>query len=370
MIMKFVCEKKILQDSISIVSKAINSACAIDILKGIRIEAKDKIKMSGSDLDLSIESIFDADIYEEGSLILDARIFADIVRKLPDGPVEIETYSKNELKINCLNTKFNILYLSSEGYPEIKKLETGDSFKLYSTDLKNVIKNTIFAISNNESRPILTGSKFEIEKSNLKVISIDGYRLALRNQIIPETDYENLSFVVPGRALNELIKILKDDDTIVEVVICDNSVMFKFDTFIVNSRLLEGEFMDYNKFIPKTSTITMKTNVKNLLDMVERASIIINYDDPKIPIILNIEENNLRIECISKKGNFDENMPIEHHGENLRIGVASKLLTDTLKSIDNEEAVFEFNTAQSPCVIKPTEGEGFVYMVLPIRLKQ
>ena len=104
--------------------------------------------------------------------------------------------------------------------------------------------------------------------------------------------------------------------------------------------------------------------------MVERASIIINYDDPKIPIILNLEENNLRIECISKKGNFDENISVEHHGENLRIGVASKLLTDTLKSINNEEAVFEFNTAQSPCVIKPVEGEGFVYMVLPIRLKQ
>ena len=205
--MKFVCEKNILSDSISIVSKAINNACAIDILKGIKIEAKDKIKMSGSDLDLSIESVFDAEIYEEGSLIVDARIFADIVRKLPDGPVEIETDSKNELKINCLNTKFNILYLSSEGYPEIKKIEDGDSFKIYSKDLKSVIKNTIFAISNNESRPILTGSKFEITNSNLKVISIDGYRLALRNQVIPETNYDNLSFVVPGRALNEMLKI-------------------------------------------------------------------------------------------------------------------------------------------------------------------
>ncbi len=367
--MKFVCEKKILQDSITIVSKAINSACAIDILKGIKIEAKDKIKMSGSDLDLSIESVFDADIYEEGSLIVDARIFADIIRKLPEGPVEIETDSKSELKINCLNTKFNILYLSSEGYPEIKKLENGESFKIYSKDLKNVIKNTIFAISNNESRPILTGSKFEVTNSNLKVVSIDGYRLALKNQIIPETGYEDLSFVVPGRALNELLKILKDDTTIVEITILENSVMFSFDTFIVNSRLLEGEFMDYNKFIPTNSTISMKTNVKNLLDMVERASIIINYYDSKIPIILNLEEDNLRVECISQKGNFDESMPIEHHGEDLKIGISSKLLTDTLKSIDNEEAVFEFNTAQSPCVIKPTEGEGFIYMVLPIRLK-
>ena len=348
--MKFVCEKSILSDSISIVSKAINNACAIDI-------SKDKIKMSGSDLDLSIESVFDAEIYEEGSLIVDARIFADIVRKLPDGPVEIETDSKNELKINCLNTKFNILYLSSEGYPEIKKIEDGDSFKIYSKDLKSVIKNTIFAISNNESRPILTGSKFEITNSNLKVISIDGYRLALRNQVIPETDYDNLSFVVPGRALNEMLKILKDDATIVEITIRENSVMFSFDTFVVTSRLLEGEFMDYNKFIPTNASIMMTTDVKKFTSMVERASIIINYDDPKIPIILNIEDNNLNVECISKKGNFDENMEIEHHGDNLKIGIASKLLLDTLKSIDAESAVFEFNSAQSPCVIKPVEGK-------------
>ncbi len=367
--MKFMCEKSILQESISIVAKAINSACAIDILKGIKIEAADKIKMSGSDLDLSIESIFDADIYDEGSIIVDARIFADIVRKLPDGPVEIETDNKNEMKINCLNTKFNILYLPSDGYPEIKKLEDGDSFRIYSKDLKSVIRSTIFAISNNESRPILTGSKFEINHSNLKVVSIDGYRLALRNQVIPETGYEDMSFVVPGRALNELLKILKDDSTIVDITVQANSVMFAFDTFIINSRLLEGEFMDYNKFIPTNATIDMKTNVKNFLDMVERASIIINYDDPKIPIILNLEEDKLRIECISKKGNFDESMHIEHHGENLKIGIASKLLTDTLKSIEAEQAKFEFNTAQSPCVIKPIEGEGFIYMVLPIRLK-
>ena len=367
--MKFVCEKNILSDSISIVSKAINNACAIDILKGIKIEAKDKIKLSGSDLDLSIESVFDAEIYEEGSLIVDARIFSDIIRKLPDGPVEIETDSKNELKINCLNTKFNILYLSSEGYPEIKKIEDGDSFKIYSKDLKSVIKNTIFAISNNESRPILTGSKFEITNSNLRVISIDGYILALRNQVIPETDYDNLSFVVPGRALNEMLKILKDDATIVEITIRENSVMFAFDTFVVTSRLLEGEFMDYNKFIPTNASIHVKTDVKLFTSMVERASIIINYDDPKIPIILNIEENNLNVECISKKGNFDENMVVEHHGDDLKIGIASKLLLDTLKSIDTDEAIFEFNSPQSPCVIKPTEGNGFVYMVLPIRLK-
>ena len=367
--MKFKCEKDKLFESISIVSKAINNLCAIDILKGIKIEAGENIKMTGSDLDLSVESIFDAEIYEEGNIIVDARIFSEIIKKLPNGIVEIETDSKNELKINCLNTKFNILYLSSEGYPEIKKIENGDSFKIYSQDLKNIIKNTIFAISNNESRPILTGSKFEIKNSNLRVISIDGCRLALRNQIIPETGYEDLSFVVPGRTLNEIVKILKDDSTIVNITVRENNVMFAFDSFVIISRLLEGEFMDYNKFIPSSASINVKVNVKLFTDMVERASIIINYDDPQIPIILNIKDSEINVECISRRGNFDESMNVEHHGDDLKIGISSKLLTDTLKSIDNEEVIMEFNTFQSPCVIKPTEGSGFIYLVLPIRLK-
>lgn len=367
--MKFSCDKAKLFESVSIVSKAINNACAIDILKGIKIDADEGIKLTGSDLDLSVESLLEADIQEKGSIIVDARIFSDIIRKLPDGTVNFETDDKNELKINCLNTKFNILYLSSEGYPEIKKIENGDSFKIYSQDLKNIIKNTIFAISSNESRPILTGSKFEINKSNLRVISIDGYRLALRNQIIPETQYEDLSFVVPGRALNELIKILKEDATIVNITVRENNVMFSYDTFTIVSRLLEGDFMDYNKFIPATASITAKLKVKSFADMIERASIIINYDDPKIPIVLKIENSSINVECISKRGNFDENMEIEHHGDDLKIGIASKLLSDTLKSIDNEEIILEFNTPQSPCVMKPTEGNGFIYMVLPIRLK-
>lgn len=367
--MKFTCDKANLNEAISVVSKAVNNSCAIDILKGIKIDASDKLKMTGSDLDLSVESVIDANVSEQGSIIVDARIFADIVRKLPNGEITIETDASNEIKISCQNTKFNILYLSSEGYPEIKKISDGDSFKIYSSDLKNIIRSTIFAISSSESRPILTGSKFEIKKSTLRVISIDGYRLALRNQIIPETEYEDLSFVVPGRALNELLKILKDDSTIVTVTVRENSVMFAFDEFVIISRLLEGEFMDYNKFIPASSQITVKADVKSLTDMVERASIIINYDDPKIPIILNIENSYLNVGCISKRGNFDENMEVDQHGDDLKIGIASKLLLDTLKSIDTEEIMLEFNTPQSPCLMKPVEGEGFIYLVLPIRLK-
>lgn len=367
--MKFICEKEELLKSIDIVSKAINPNNPIDILKGIKIDASSFIKFTGSDSDLSIESILEADVQEEGTLIVDSRIFYDIIKNLPEGKVKIFTSEKNELKIICSNTQFNILYLSSEGYPEVKKIEEGESIRIYSKNLKQIIKNTIFAVSDDESRPILTGTLFEISKSNMKAVSIDRFRLALRNQIIPETEFNELKFVVSAKVLNEISKILKDDNAIVDITIKNNSVMFKFDSFTIISRLLEGEFLDYNKFIPSQSSIQAKINVKSFTEMIERASIIINYDDPKIPVVLKIKNSEVIVECISKFGNFCESIDIDKYGEDLKIGVDSKLILNALKCIGDEYAIFEFTNEQGPFVIKPVEGEGFVYMVLPMILK-
>ncbi|MBQ7901979.1 MAG: hypothetical protein IJ365_08475, partial [Clostridia bacterium] len=179
---------------------------------------------------------------------------------------------------------------------------------------------------------------------------------------------EELSFVVPGRVLNELIKILKDDETIVNIEIKNNSVMFTFDTFTIIARLLEGEFFDYNKSIPTNCSIKAVIDIKPFTDMVERAAIIINYDDPKIPVILNIRNSEINVECISKRGNFNESINIDKQGNDLRIAIDSKLLLDALKCIEHDKAVFEFNTEISPCLIKPVDGDSFVYMVLPKRI--
>ena len=369
LLMKFICEKDELLKSIDIVSKAINPNNPIDILKGIKIDASSFIKFTGSDSDLSIESILEADVQEEGTLIVDSRIFYDIIKNLPDGKIKIHTSEKNELKITCSNTQFNILYLSSEGYPEVQKIEDGESIRIYSKNLKQIIKNTIFAVSDDESRPILTGTLFEISKSNMKAVSIDRFRLALRNQIIPETEFSELKFVVSAKVLNEISKILKDDNEIVDITIKNNSVMFKFDSFTIISRLLEGEFLDYNKFIPSQSNIQAKINVKAFNEMIERAAIIINYDDPKIPVVLKLKNSEVIVECISKFGNFCESIDIDKYGEDLKIGVDSKLILNALKCIGEEYAIFEFTNEQGPFVIKPVEGEGFVYMVLPMILK-
>jgi len=368
--MKFFCDTKAFSDAINIVSKAVAVKSPIPHLEGILLTATGgTLTLLSNNLEISIKTSISANISEEGSIVLNSKMLSDIVRKLPEDVCEVTTNEKYNVSIICKNADYKIVGLNADEFPQPPQIAKKSSIKIKSDKLREIIGKTLFAVSLDNARKILTGSLYEIENNVLTVVAVDGYRLALRNQVIPETQYEDLSFVVPGRALNEMLKILKDDATIVEITIRENSVMFAFDTFVITSRLLEGEFMDYNKFIPTNATILVNTDIKKFTSMVERASIIINYDDPKIPIILNIEDNCLNVECISKKGNFDENMEVEHHGDNLKIGIASKLLLDTLKSIDTEVAVFEFNSPQSPCVIKPVEGNGFVYMVLPIRLK-
>ena len=367
--MKFVCEKSELLKSIDIVSKAINPNNPVDILKGIKIEATDVIKFTGSDNELSIESILNAEVQEEGTLTVDSRIFFDIIKNLPDGKVKIFTSDKNELKIICSNTNFNILYFSSEGYPDIKKIENGDNIRIYSKNLKQLIKNTIFAVSENEARPILSGTLFEVEISNMKAVSVDSYRLALRNQIIPETEFTDLKFVVSAKILNEICKILKDDNAIVDITVKNNNCMFTFDNFTIITRLIEGDFFDYNKFIPTHSNISVKVNVKAITEMIERAAIIINYDDPKLPISLKIRNSEIVVECISKFGNFCECIDVDKYGDDLLIGVDSRLILNALKCITDEYAIIEFTNEQGPIVIKPQEGEGFIYLVLPMILK-
>lgn len=367
--MKFTCDKAELLKACEIVSKAINPNNPVEILKGIKIDVSSCIKFTGSDNDLSIESILESDITEGGSLIVDSRIFYDIIRNLPDGKVEIFTSDKNELKIFCSGSNFNILYFSSEGYPEIKKIDEGDSLRIYSKNLRQIIKNTVFAVSDNEERPILTGTLFEIEKSNMKAVSVDRVRLAIRNQIIPETEFTDLKFVVSAKILNEISKILKDDNSIVDIIIKNNSVMFKFENVVIISRLLEGDFFDYTRFIPKSSNISTKINVKAFTEMIERAAIIINYDDPKIPITLKLRNSEISVECISKFGNFCECLNVDKYGEDLVIGVDSRLLLNALKCISDQEALLEFTNEQGPIVIKPTEGNGYLYLVLPMILK-
>ena len=366
--MKFTCDKNVLLEALNVVCKAASQSSNLELLKGIKIQAEDKLVLTGTDLEISIQSIIETNILEEGSIVLDSRIFPEIVRKLPDGMM---TFVSNGLSVDILSKsmKFSIQGLSSDGYPEVKKIEDGNEIKIHSKSLKDIIKKTIFATCINEARPVLSGAKVEVSGSLISMIALDGTRLAVKSEIIPETGLNNLEFIIPGRTLNELLKVLKDDESEVNMIIYENNVMFKFENYVLTSRLLEGEFLDYTKTIPSDCRLKIKINTKELTDTVERASIIINFDDPKkIPVIFDIKNSCINVDCFSKFGDFHEEIEIADSGE-IKIGIRSKLLLDALKSIDDNEVILELTSDLGPMVLKPVEGKGFLYMVLPVRLR-
>ncbi len=367
--MKFTCDKNVLIETLNVVCKASSQNSNLELLKGIKIDAKDNLKLTGTDLEISIQSAIETQVLEEGSIVLDSRIFPEIVRKLPDGMLTVVS-NGNSVDILSKSLKFSIQGISSEGYPEIKEIANGENIKIHSKSLKELIKKTIFATCINEARPVLSGAKVEVNASTISMIALDGTRLAVKNEIIPETNINGLEFIIPGRTLNELLKVLKDDETMVDIIILDNNVMFKFENYILTSRLLEGEFLDYRKTVPTDYKLKLKLNTKLITDTLERASIIINFDDPKkIPVIFDIKDSCINVDCFSKYGDFHEEIETDQNGENIKIGIRSKLLLDALKAIDEQEIYVELSSELGPCVIKPVEGNGFLYMVLPIRLR-
>ena len=241
--MNFTCDKNVLLESLNVVCKAASQNSNLELLKGIKIEAEDKLYLTGTDLEISIQSIIETNVLEAGSIVLDSRIFPEIVRKLPDG---IMTFVSNGESVDILSKsmKFSIQGINAEGYPEVKKIENGNEIKIHSKSLKDLIKKTIFATCINETRPVLSGAKVEVDGSVISMIALDGTRLAVKSEIIPETDINGLEFIIPGRTLNELLKVLKDDESEVDITILENNVMFKFENYILTSRLLEGEFLD------------------------------------------------------------------------------------------------------------------------------
>jgi len=365
--MKFICDKDILNECVNTVSKAIDPANVKELLRGIKIDADEELTFFATDNEISLETWAEANVKEKGSLVIDGRIFSDIVKRMPEGNITFETVSQSEVKISGGEVSLSLLYLSSDGFPYMERVEDGKAIKIYSKDLKNVIKYTVFAPDAESSMPILNGIKFEIKNSSMRAVGLNRYRMAMRNQIIPETGIDYMEFVAPAKMLNDLNKILKDDDKIVTISLKDDVVMFEFERTTVTTRLLEGEFIDYNRLIPKETKVKFRIDYDKIAQSVDRAAVIINYDDPKIPIIFDIKNGVLNIDCFTKRGQIHDKISIDTDAE-LKIGLGAKLLTDAIRAIDTNEIYFEFKDEKSPCKIMPVEGDSFLYIVQPRQL--
>lgn len=367
--MKFSCEKALLQAAISTTSRAVSPKSSIPALEGILLEAGSDLRLTGYNLETGIRTIVPADIREEGTLVLGARLFGEIVRKLPD---DIVTFQSENYMVNikCGMSEFNILGTDPEEFPELPTVEYQNSLILPQSKLKAMISQTLFAVSDNESRPIHTGSLFEVDSNGLTIVSVDGYRLALRHEAIDKKEgAETFSFVVPGAALSEVEKICSDVDEPASVTQGARHVMFKVGDTMLVSRRLEGEFLAYRQAIPRNNTIHVEGETRALLSSIDRVSLIIS-DKLKSPLRCVFDSNLLKISTKTAIGDAYDECPLSGDGGGLEIGFNNKYLMDALKAAPADKVRLELTTGVSPCVILPTEGEeNFLYMVLPVRLK-
>ena len=367
--MKFSCEKALLQAAISTTSRAVSPKSSIPALEGILLEAGSDLRLTGYNLETGIRTIVPADIREEGTLVLGARLFGEIVRKLPD---DIVTFQSENYMVNikCGMSEFNILGTDPEEFPELPTVEYLNSLILPQSRLKAMISQTLFAVSDNESRPIHTGSLFEVDSEGLTIVSVDGYRLALRHESIDKKEgAETFSFVVPGAALSEVEKICSDVDEPASVTQGARHVMFKVGDTMLVSRRLEGEFLAYRQAIPRNNTIHVEGDTRALLSSIDRVSLIIS-DKLKSPLRCVFDSNLLKISTKTAIGDAYDECPLSGDGGGLEIGFNNKYLMDALKAAPADKVRLELTTGVSPCVILPTEGEeNFLYMVLPVRLK-
>jgi DNA polymerase-3 subunit beta len=364
--MIFICEKHKLQESVLITQKAITGKTTMPILDGIFIKAENSgITLIGSDMDLSIETKVEADVIQEGKVVIDSKIFGEIIRKLPDSEIRIEIIENDTVQISCEKSVFNVVYMKWDEYPTLPSITTDKKIEFPQNLLKNMIKSTAFAIAQDETRPILQGILFEIKNKNINLVALDGYRLAIRSEYV-DCDLE-MEIVIPGKTLSEVSKILEDTEENVNITFTNNHILFNLGKTKIISRLLEGKFVNYNSLLPQEHKITVDTNRSQLQAGIERASLMSKEGNSYL-IKLDFNEDNLVITSNSQLGKVREEVSVILQGEPIEIAFNSRYLFDVLKNIEDEDIILEMTSSISPCVIKAKDTDLYKYLVLPVRI--
>lgn len=365
--MKLRFQKAALLNSINIALKAVPSKTTMPILECILIDAStDEIKLTANDMELGIETKVEGEILEKGKIALDARLFSEIIRKLADSEsqITIDSDERYNTTISCENSVFRIQGRDGEEFAYLPFIERNKYICLSQFTLKEVIRQTIFSISVDDSNKMMTGELFEVNDGKLRVASLDGHRMSIR-KIELKDNYENTKVIIPGKTLNEIAKILNgDNESEVLIFFSNNHVLFEFDDTIVISRLIDGEYFKIDQMLSNDYATKVSINRKEFLDSIERASILIRENDKK-PIILTIEEMKMNIRLNSSYGTMNEDVLIQKNGNDLMIGFNPKFLIDALRIIDEEQVDLYMMNAKSPCFIK-NEEETYIYLILPV----
>lgn len=346
--------------------KAVSNKTTLPILECILIESDEQIKLTATDMELGIETYVNGTILEAGKIAIDAKLFSEIIRKLPDSEIVIETDSNYQAVIKCEKAKFTISGKSGDDFSLLPEVERSKGICLSQFTVKEVIRQTIFSTVENESTKLMSGELFEIEGNNLKVVSLDGHRISIRNVALKE-NHELIKVVVPGKTLNDVSKILDGGlDDYVDIYFTDKHILFEFGETKVVSRLLEGEYYKINQMLTNDYETKITINKKEFLDCIDRATLLIKESDKK-PIILNIGNENIHLKIDSSIGSMNEEMDVQKEGKDLMIGFNPKLLLDALRVIDEEEVSVYFINQKAPCYMKD-ENETYRYVVLPVNI--
>ena len=371
--MNFTCEKDKILKAINSVVKGVASKTTMPILEGILIQTNDnEIKLTTYDLEIGIEYVMDCEVKEQSSTVVNAIMFSEIIRKLPDTEIHISLNDKNLLEIECEGSLYKLATANPEEFPELPKIEIENSIEIDQTILKNMIRKTIFAVSTEESRPIFTGCLFEVENNKLTLVSVDGFRLALRSVFLNKQS-NNFKAVIPGKTLNEVNKILLDSFEPIKIGVSKNQALFEMDNCKIVTRILDGEFLNYKSVIPSNWETRIKVNKNSIQDSFERISLISASSiekEKKYPVKVQIDIGKIIISCTNQTGDAKEELYVSTEGKNLEVGFNPKYFLDSLKAIEDEEVYIEFGTSISPCLIKSIENADYTYMILPIRLKE
>ncbi len=364
--MKFTCDKSTLNEAMNTVLRAIPTRTTMDILECVVIEAyEDKLKFTTNDLSMGIETTINANVIEKGVSLLKAKMFSDIIRKMPDSEVSFESNDDNSIVLKCLNSKFNISGYDYEEFPMLPSIEKENKITISQFTLKEMIRQTIFSISNNENNKILTGELFEIIGDEFKIASLDMHRISIRKMNLNE-NYDNISAIIPGKTLNEMVKLLEGNAAqYVDIYFSKNYVIFEMEDTVIISRLIDGNFYNINKMITNDYELKVSVNKKQLLECVERSVLLIRDNENK-PVIISITDGNMLLEMNTHIGNMNENIEIEKEGSDIRIAFDPKFLIDVLRVIDEENVNMYFINSKAPCYIK--DDDSYIYLILPVNI--
>ncbi len=365
--MKIQCHKADLLNGVNIALKAVPVKSTMPILECLIIEVTDNsIKLIANDMELAIETIIKGTIIEKGVVALNAKVFSEIVRRLPDNEVSITTDANYITEIICEKAKFSISGRSGEEFPSLPKIEKDKAVVLSQFSLKEIIRQTVFSISDNESNKIMTGELFEIKKDELRVISLDGHRISIRKVYMKDT-YEDRKVIVPGKTLNEISKILSGEaSSTVQIFFTDKHALFEFDNTVVLTRLIEGEYYRIDQMLSSDYETKVSINKKELQSCIERASLLIRETDKK-PIIIEIKNNNFELKINTAIGSMNEDIDITLEGKDIIIGFNPKFLLDALRVIDDETIDIYLINAKAPCFIRDKE-QSYIYLILPVNI--